>query len=231
MTRTARRAQGQSATSVKPLRRLTDWTCHSLRPHGLRADRRAPPAPRHRPRLRAAGGRARRRGARPYEGVPLRNRREARRARADGHPVPGGLRRRRRRHALVRARGRGAGAGRLVGLHHDGRPHLPGHDADSPLGDRRAEGRLAARPLRRAQARRLRADRAGGGLRRGGHPHPRGAGRRRVGDRRREAVHHQRRHGNLGLRDDHRRDGRPGTRRLNNGAAAPPRRARGRSRT
>ena len=46
-----------------------------------------------------------------------------------------------------------------------------GHDADPPLGHRRAEGRLAARALRRAQARRLRADRARGGLGRRRHPH------------------------------------------------------------
>ena len=43
------------------------------------------------------------------------------------------------------------------------------------------------------QARRLRADRAGGRLGRRQRPHARAARRRRVGDRRRQAVHHQRR--------------------------------------
>ena len=53
-------------------------------------------------------------------------------------------------------------------------------------------------------ARRLRAHRARGGLRRRRDPHPGPPRRRRVGDRRREAVHHQLRHRDLGLRDDHR---------------------------
>ena len=50
-------------------------------------------------------------------------------------------------YALVR---RGAGADRLVGLHHARRPHLARHDADPPLGHRRAEVRVAAAALRRA---------------------------------------------------------------------------------
>ena len=52
--------------------------------------------------------------------------------------------------------------------------------------------------------RRLRADRAGGRLRRRQRPHPRRARRRRVGDRRRQAVHHQRRHRHLRRRLHHR---------------------------
>ena len=39
------------------------------------------------------------------------------------------------------ARGRRAGPGRLLGLHHDRRPHLARDDADPPLGDRRADAR------------------------------------------------------------------------------------------
>ena len=63
---------------------------------------------------------------------------------------------------------------------------------------------------------RVRADRAGGGLGRWQHAHARAPGGRRMGDRRRQAVHHQRRHGHL--RDGvhhgrHRRDGRRGHRR------------------
>ena len=87
-------------------------------------------------RLRAPGDRAGRRGARPRAPLPLRDRREARRARADGHPVPGGVRRRRRRHALLRARDRGAGADRRVGLHHRRRSHLARHDGRSTSGER-----------------------------------------------------------------------------------------------
>ena len=83
------------------------------------------------------------------EALPLRDRREAGRAGADGHPVPRGVRGRRRRHALLRARDRGAGAGRLLGLHHGRRAHLARHDADPPLGNRGAEGRVAARAVQR----------------------------------------------------------------------------------
>ena len=45
-----------------------------------------------------------------------------------------------------------AGADRLLGLHHDGRAHLAGDDADLPLGQRRAEGRMAAAAVQRASA-------------------------------------------------------------------------------
>ena len=52
---------------------------------------------------------------------------------------------------------------------------------------------MAARPVRGAGPRRVRPDRARGRQRRGRHPHARGARRGcgRVGDRRREGVHHQ----------------------------------------
>ena len=91
------------------------------------------------------------------------------------------------------------------------------------------------------QAGRVRADRAGRGLRRRRDAHDRRAPRRAVGDRRREDVHHQRRHRHLRLRDDHRADGRrrdlepdrperrrPATRsrrRCRSSAGAPPTRA------
>ena len=80
-----------------------------------------------------------------------------------GIPFPQEYGGRRRGHALLRARGRRAGADRLLGLHHDGGAHLAGDDADLPLGDRRAEGRVAAAALQRGAARLVRADRAGGG--------------------------------------------------------------------
>ena len=64
-------------------------------PHGLRPLARPRADPPYRPRLRRGRGRAGRRGARPREALPVRDRGQARRARADGHPVPGGVRRRR----------------------------------------------------------------------------------------------------------------------------------------
>ena len=73
----------------------------------------------------------------------------ARRARADGDPVPRGGRRRRRRLARLRARGRGARAGRLVRRDHHVRAHVAGHAADLPVRQRRAAGRVAARADRR----------------------------------------------------------------------------------
>ena len=81
------------------------------------------------------------------EAVPLRDRREDGRARADGDPVPAGVRGRRRRHALLRAGGRRAGPDRLLGLHHDGRPHLAGDDADPPLGHATSRSRSGCREL------------------------------------------------------------------------------------
>ena len=50
---------------------------------------------------------------------------------------------------------------------------------------------------------RVRADRAGGGLGRGQHAHAGAPAGRRVGDRRGQAVHHQRRHRDLGRRVHH----------------------------
>ena len=59
--------------------------------------------PRHRARVRARAGRAGRRGARPRAPLPLRARRRAGRARADGHPDSRGVR---RRAAATRSRTR-----------------------------------------------------------------------------------------------------------------------------
>ncbi len=66
-----------------------------------------------------------------------------------------------------------------------------------------AEARVAAAPHRRRDPRRLRPDRAGRRLRRrqpSRRARPRG---RRLGDRRRQAVHHERRHRDLRGRLDH----------------------------
>ena len=56
----------------------------------------------------------------------------------------------------------------------------------------------------RQEARGVRADRAGCGVRCGRLAHARRARRRRVGHQRLEDLHHERRHGHLRLRDDHR---------------------------
>ena len=58
------------------------------------------------------------------------------------------------------------------------------------------------------RARRVRADRAGRGLRRRRDAHEGRAARRRVGDRRLEDLHHERRHRHQRLRHDHRAHGR-----------------------
>ena len=83
-------------------------------------------------------------GARPREALPVRDSREARRARADGHPLSRGVRRRRRRQPQLRDRDRGAGAGRLERGDHRGRAHLAGHLAAVRVRLRRAEGRMDA---------------------------------------------------------------------------------------
>ena len=74
------------------------WRADELRP-----DRRTARHPAPGPRLRPERGRPGRRGARPREALPLRDRPEARRARPDGHPLPRGVRRRRGRLPVVRA--------------------------------------------------------------------------------------------------------------------------------
>ncbi len=52
----------------------------------------------------------------------------------------------------------------------------------------------------------------------GQHAHARAPGGRRMGDRRRQAVHHERRHGHLGIVVHHRRHGRGQARAATNGA-------------
>ena len=81
------------------------------------------------------------------EGVPLRDRREARRARPDGHPVPeeyGGGGADTLSYAL--AVEELARVDSSV-VHHGRRPHLARDDADLPLGHRRAEGASGCREL------------------------------------------------------------------------------------
>src|SRR3712207_5659179 len=63
-------------------------------------------------------GRSGRGRARRGEALPLRTGREARRAGADGRPLPAGVRRRRRRQPLLRARDRAARLGGPVGRDH-----------------------------------------------------------------------------------------------------------------
>ena len=128
----------------------------------------------------------------PYEIVA-----QAGRAEPDGDPLPRGVRRRRRRHARLRARGRGAHARGLLGRDHAVRAHLARHPADLPVRLRGAEARVAAAAVLGRAARRVRPDRARGRLGRRQHAHARAPGRRRMGDRRRQAVHHQRRHRHL----------------------------------
>ena len=101
----------------------------------------------------------------PYEIV-----RQARRARADGDPVPRGVRRRGRRlRSPTRWPSRSSRGSDSSRGHHDVRAHVAGHAADLPVRHRGAEGAAAARPVRRAPAGRVRADRARGRQRRRQH--------------------------------------------------------------
>ena len=113
-----------------------------------------------------------------------------------------------RRHAGLRRRGRGARARRLVRRDHALRAHLARHAADLPVRDGGAEAGMAPAPDLGRAARGVRADRARGRVGCRQHAHARPARRRRVGDRRRQAVHHQRGHRHLGARHDHRGHGR-----------------------
>ena len=85
---------------------------------------------------------------------------------------------RRRPHDAVH-RHRGARPGRPLDGHHARGRCGPRRQPDPPLRHRGAEADLAARPVRRARPRRLRAHRAGGGQRRRRHPHHGRARRRR----------------------------------------------------
>ena len=78
--------------------------------------------------------------------------------------------------------------------HHPLGGRRPGHQPDPHLRHRRAEAALAARPRRRPRAGRLRPDRARGGFGRRRDPDASPAGRRQLGDQRREGVHHELRH-------------------------------------
>ena len=97
------------------------------------------------------------------------------------------------RHALVRDLRRGADADRLVGRDHRRRAPLARHAADLLLRQRGAEAAVAARPRVGHEARRVRADGAERRLRRRRDAHDRAARGRRVGDRRLEDLHHERR--------------------------------------
>ena len=122
-----------------------------------------------------------------------------------GIPYPRGVRRWRRRLAGLCACRRGARARRLLGGDHAVRPHLAGDAAAVPVRLRRAEAAVAAAAVLRRAARRVRADRARGRLGCRQHPDARAARRRRLGDRRLQAIHHQRGHGHHRAGRDHRR--------------------------
>ena len=151
--------------------------------HGLRPLPGAHAAALDDPRLHGQGGRAGRRRAREGPPLPGRHRPSPGRDGLAGHPVPRGRGWRRARHAGVRDRDRGdrprlglAGPDRR-------RPHEPGLRAAPPRRHPRAEGAVPRADGERPGDRRLRADRAGRGIRRRRHADDRraGAGRRRRG--------------------------------------------------
>ena len=149
------------------------------------------------PRADRAGARDRRLDRPPQgRGEALDRRRRDPRARRGGPLRP--LRRREVRRPgplpdRLRPRLRDVRPDRRDALDHPRRPpvdRLQGHRA---VRQRRAEGALPARPRHRSQARRLRADRAAGGLRRLRAAVARGAAAGRLmGAERREALHRQR---------------------------------------
>ena len=122
-----------------------------------------------------------------------------------GIPFPGGIRGRGRRHARLCARRSRSSRGWT--------PRWRSPCARTSRSARRRSTCSAARSrsrewmptlCSRGAPRRVRPHRAPGGNRRRQHADPRAPGRRRVGDRRRQAVHHQRGHFDLGACHDHR---------------------------
>ena len=161
-------------------------------PDGLRSDRGPAGDPGARARGRAGRDRAERRRLGPRAPLPDRALREARRAGADGRLRAGRVRRRGRRLPLLHPRARGALARGCRRRRHRRRPHERLHAADPRLRHRGAARALRAAARTRRDDRRLRADRAGGRLRRGRAPHAGRRGRRRLDDHGREAVDHER---------------------------------------
>ena len=183
----------------------------------LRPLRRPPPHPADRPRLRRAA-RSRRwpRSSTATKRFPYEIVAQARRARADGHPVPRGVRRRGRRHAApTRWPSRSSRAWtRRVAITLCAHTSL-GTQPIYLFGSEEQKAALLPDLCAGAQARRLRPDRARGRHRRRQRAHARA--RLEDGewvDQRRQAVHHQRRHRHLRPRRDHR--ARPATDEISN---------------
>ncbi len=97
-----------------------------------------------------------------------------------GHPLPG-------------PRGRGDRPRLRLHRAHRGGAHLPRDLPDLQVRHPGAEGEVPARADQRRAPRRLRPDRGGRRLRRGRHPHHRGARRRPLGAERHQELDHQRR--------------------------------------
>ena len=178
------------------------WWSSPSRCAELRPLRRAPPLPRHgqgvrRGRDRAAGGAARPRGPLPARaGRPRRpsSGSWASRSRPNGRaPAPTRWR--------TRSRSRSSPASTSRSRSRSRRTRRSGTQPINLFGTRRAEAPLAAAARVGPAAGRVRPDRAGRGLRRRRDPHDGAARGRRVGGRRREDVHHERRHRDLGARD------------------------------
>ena len=163
--------------------------------------RRARAVPQDRPRRRREGDQ------------PARRRVGARRDLPGPRALPQAGR---ARHPRPRVRPRLRGSGRGPQLHPrvrrgDGplqhrrrrhghqRPDRHGHPGAGPLRERRPQGALPAPGHRRRDDRRHRGDRARRRQRRGQPPHPGHPRRRRVGDQRHQALHHQRHPGRLAV--------------------------------
>ena len=189
-----RRSSTPSATASTRCTRSagSSWPPRKLPRRGLRPDRGPAGDPGARARGRAGRDRAERRRLGPRAPLPDRALREARRAGADGCLRAGRARRRGSRLPLLHPRARGALARGRRRRRHGRGAHERLHAADSRVRHRGAAGALRAAARARRDDRRLRAHRAGGGLRRGLDPDARGRGRRRLDDHGREAVDHER---------------------------------------
>ena len=136
------------------------------------------------------------RGAAPRHGVGQRAAlsdgaaAQAGRARPDGHPVPGGVRRRRHERRRLLHLHRGAGPRRSEHLALGRGPQWPGRGAHRDVCERGAEAALPRAAGHRAPACRLGPHRARVGQRRRRDAHVRGSRRRPLGPQRQQGLHY-----------------------------------------
>ena len=199
-----RRARGPPATACACWSSWPAPTAPEDRADGLRAVPRPRADQAHRARVRRGRGRPGGRGARPHEVVPVRDRAQAGRAEPDGDPLP-------RPSTAAPAATRSPTCWRSRSSR-GWTPRWRSRCAPTPrsgpsrvylFGERGPEARVDAAAVLGGGAGGVRPDRARGRLGRRQHPHAGAPAGRRMGDRRLQAVHHQRRHRHLRDRVHH----------------------------